>query len=146
MAADIRARPQVRCVVLLPDAEVHWDYKVQVTLNCDLSGRVVGAIAHNGAQAAVTSSDSGSAIEELQQAVESAVTHGHGECFWHEAVGDYRWLFRREGNTMRVVILWSSGTLTGWEHRFWAECDAQDFHGAMRAAIESCGQSLEVSP
>ena len=111
---------------------------MQVTLKCDLFGRVVGAIAHNGAQATVTASDSVSAIEDLRQAVASASIHGQGECFWHEAVGDYRWLFRREGGTMRIVILWSIGTLTGWEHRFWAECDAEDFRDTMSAAIQSC--------
>ena len=78
-------------------------------------------------------------MKDLRQAVASAVTHGHEECFWHEAVGDYRWLFRREGSTMRVAILWSIGTLTGWEHRFWAECDAEDFRDTMRAAIEPFG-------
>jgi len=111
---------------------------VQLTLHCDSFGRVVGTIAHNGAHATVTSSDSAPAIQDLQDAVMSAVTHGQGECFWHEAVGDYRWLFRREGSTMRVAILWSIGTVTGWEHRFWAECDAEDFRESMRAAIESC--------
>ena len=114
---------------------------MQVTLDCDLFGRVVGAIAHNGAQATVTASDSVSALKDLRQAVMSALTHGHGECFWHEAVGDYRWLFRCEGNTMRVVVLWSIGTLTGWEHRFWAECDVENFRATMCAAIESCETS-----
>lgn len=114
---------------------------MQVTLNCDSFGRVVGTIANNGAQATVTSSDSASAIGDLQLAVESAVTHGQGECSWHEAVGDYRWLFRCEGSTMRVVILWSIGTVTGWEHRFWSECDAGDFRDTMRAAIEACDMS-----
>ena len=130
--------------VALPGAEVHWEYKVQVTLNCDLFGRVVGAIAHNGAQATVTASDRVSAIEDLRQAVASASTHGHGECFWHEAVGDYRWLFRREGGTVPIVVLWSIGTLTGWEHRFWAECDAGNFRDTMSAAIESC--DVEACP
>lgn len=72
-------------------------------------------------------------------AVESAVDSGVGECFWPEAAGDYRWLFRHEGGAMRVAILWSMGTLTGWEHRFWAECDAQEFRDAMHAAIDACG-------
>ena len=76
-------------------------------------------------------------MNDLRQAVASAVSHGCGECFWHEAAGDYRWLFRREGSTMRIVILWSIGTLTGWENRFWAECDAEDFRHIMSAAIES---------
>jgi len=111
---------------------------MQLSLHCDPFGRVVGMIAHNGAQATVTSSDAASALAELQSAVASAVSGGMGECFWHEAAGDYRWLFRREGDTMRVVVLWSIGTLTGWEHRFWVECAAGEFRDTMGAAIESC--------
>jgi len=112
---------------------------MEVTLKGDSYGRVVGTIAHNGAHATVTGSDPGSALSELQAAVESAVTEGLGECFWHESMGEYRWLFRREGGAMRVAVLWSIGTLTGWEHRFWAECDAVAFRDTMRAAIEACG-------
>jgi hypothetical protein len=111
---------------------------MQVTLQGDSFGRVVGTIEHNGAQATVTGTDPGSAITDLRSAVESAVTGGYGECFWHEATGEYRWLFRREGGAMRIVIIWSMGTLTGWEHRFWAECDAEDFRNTMHAAIEAC--------
>jgi hypothetical protein len=112
---------------------------MQVALVGDSFGRAVGTIEHNGAHATVTSSDPDSAITDLRVAVESAVTDDFGECFWHEATGEYRWLFRREGGRMRVVVLWSMGTLTGWEHRFWAECDAADFRDTMRAAIEACG-------
>lgn len=120
---------------------------MQVTLQSDSLGRVVGTIEHNGAQATVTGWDAGAAITEFQLAVESAVTNHHGECFWQEATGVYRWLFRREGGKMRVVILWSMGTLTGWEHRFWAECDMEEFREAMDSAIEACGalQGRELS-
>ena len=111
---------------------------MQVTLEEDSFGRVVGTIEHNGAHATVTCSDPASAIPDLRLAVESAVTGGFGECFWHEATGDYRWLFRRESAAIRIAILWSIGTLTGWEHRFWAECDAEVLRNVMGAAIENC--------
>ncbi|MBS1858588.1 MAG: hypothetical protein JST11_24680 [Acidobacteria bacterium] len=108
---------------------------MQVTFTGDSFGRVVGTIAHNGAQATVSGSDQVSAMEDLRLAVESAAD-GHGECFWHEAMVDTRWLFRKEGDIVRVVIIRSTGTLTGWEHCFWAECAAAEFQGAMRAAME----------
>ena len=98
---------------------------MQLTLESDSLGRVVGTVEHNEAHATVTSSDSDSAVSDLRSAVESALSDGQGECFWPEATGEYRWLFRSEGNTMRIAILWSMGTLTGWEHRFWAECDVE---------------------
>ena len=91
---------------------------MQVTLQGDSFGRVVGTIEHNGAQATVTGLNAGSAIADLRLAVESAATGDGGECFWYETKGEYRWLFRREGGAMRIAILWSMGTLTGWEHAF----------------------------
>ena len=110
---------------------------MQIVLQGDSFGRVVGTIAHDGAHATVTSSNPVFAIQDLRLAVDSAVTGSQGECFWHEATGDYRWLFRREGSKMRVVIIWSMGTLTGWEHRLWTECDADEFRNAMNAAIQA---------
>ncbi|HUA63749.1 MAG TPA: hypothetical protein VML19_33685 [Verrucomicrobiae bacterium] len=107
---------------------------MQLALNSDSFGRVIGTIEHGGVTSTVTASDSASAIADLQEAAQSAADYGHGECFWHEATGEYRWLFRRQADTMRVVILWSSGTLTGWEHRFSAECDIQEF----LASIPAC--------
>ena len=117
---------------------LQYPFHMQLTLSCDSFGRVVGTVAHRGANAIVTSTNPSTSIADLQEAALSAVTHGQGECFWHEATGDYRWLFRRESNTIRIVILWSIGTLTGWEHRFWAECDAEEFRAAISAAIQSC--------
>ena len=108
---------------------------MQVTLSGDSLGRVVGRIAHNGAEATVSGSDA-TALEDLKTAVESAIAGSQGECFWHEAMIDYRWLFRRERDVMRVVIIRSSGTLTGWEHCFWAEVGASEFEAAMREAVE----------
>ena len=112
---------------------------MQLALTGDSLGRVVGTIAHNGAQATVTGSDGSSAVAELRSAVESAAADGLGECFWEEAMVEYRWLFRREGSTMRVAILSSLGTLTGWEHLFWAECGMEEFLAVMHKAIESFG-------
>lgn len=109
-----------------------------VTLEIDSFGRVVGRIEHNGAHATVTGSDPETAMADLRMAMESVIAEGQGECFWHEAMGEYRWLFRREGGAMRVAILWSIGTLTGWEHRFWAEGPVEQFRSVMGAAIEAC--------
>jgi hypothetical protein len=110
---------------------------MQITLRRDEFGRVIGTIAEKGSKATVTGADRVAAIAELREAVDSALDHSIGECFWREPLGDYRWLFRREGGAMRVVVLKSAGTLTGWEHCFWAECDAREFGESMRAAIEA---------
>ena len=113
---------------------------VQATLRSDTVGRVVATIAHNGAQATVTASGHEAALRDLEEAVQSAFTHGQGECFWNEAMVVYRWLFRREGNVMRVVIIQSAGTLTGWEHCLWVECDPEEFREAMLSGIAGYSQ------
>jgi len=112
---------------------------MQITLGCDSFGRVAGTIAHNDVRAVVTSADAASAVSDLQEAVEAALADGFAECFWHEANGDYRWLFRRKGAAMHIAIAWSAGTLTGWEYRFFTECDAANFRTAILAAIEASG-------
>lgn len=111
---------------------------MQITLKSDPSGRVVATIANDGASATVSGSDGFSAVTDLGLAAESATSDGIGECFWHEALGDYRWLFRRDGGIMRIAIVRSSGTLTGWEHCFWSECRIEEFRATMRAAIDAC--------
>ena len=112
---------------------------MQLMLTGDSLGRVVGTIAHNGAQATVTGSDGSAAVADLRSAAENAAAEGLGECFWQEAMVEYRWLFRREGGTMRIAILSSLGTLTGWEHLFWAECGCEEFRSGMLHAIEAFG-------
>jgi hypothetical protein len=110
---------------------------MQLSLRGDSLGRVVGTIAHDGAQATVTGSDGLSAVEDLRSAAECAIADGLGECFWHEAMVEYRWLFRREGNAMRIAVLSSLGTLTGWDQSFWATCGVDEFRSGMHEAIEA---------
>lgn len=50
---------------------------------------------------------------------------------------EYRWLFRREGDTMRISILSALGTLTGWGHLFWAECGVEELRNVIMSALES---------
>ncbi len=116
---------------------------MQVTLEGDSFGRVVGTIEHNGAHATVTGRNLSSALADLRFALESAMAAGTGECFWYEVTGEYRWLFRREAGTLRIALLWSIGTLTGWEHRFWAEVDAGEFRDTLLTAIDAC-TTLEI--
>ena len=62
------------------------------------------------------------AAADFLAAVEEAREHEIAECYWHEPDGDYRWIFRRHGDTFDVAVMWCSGVMTGWQHVFRADC------------------------
>ncbi len=65
------------------------------------------------------------ATADLQAAIADAVESGYGECIWPLTDGEYRWLFRRNGDTTDVVVMWSSGVITGYEHVFRSQMDVR---------------------
>lgn len=56
--------------------------------------------------------------QALVDALEQARTEGYGECFWPELTGQYWWMCRLDDRRLEVVVLWSSGAGTGWQHVF----------------------------
>lgn len=106
------------------------------TLDRDASGRVICTLTEGGHAATVTASNVPEAGTGLAEALECARTLGLGECWWEEQGGDYRWLFRRDGERLTVAVMWSSGTITGWQHVFRTECDLERFAGQVRAELE----------
>src|ERR1017187_10225416 len=89
----------------------------------------------DGKVTATPSASTDDATEELLGALDAAARKGVGECFWPRAAGVYRWLIRREQNAARLVVLWSTGTMTGWESVFWGECDWIPFEQLVRDRI-----------
>jgi hypothetical protein len=88
-------------------------------------------------KATATSSNRAAAAAAMREALASAEANGAGECFWQEGGGEYRWVFRRDGDNLRLAVLWSAGVLTGWEHVFWAECPMAETIGRFRAALDA---------
>ena len=102
-------------------------------------GRLACTISDARGEATVTSSNPSSAAADLAAAIDSAVNTGSGECYWREAGGEYRWMFRRNGEMVAIVVLWSAGTLTGWEHVFQSECDVDPFARQVRDELDRLG-------
>jgi hypothetical protein len=101
---------------------------MRLALAMDDFGRMVCTAQHDGSEAVITASDVGCAVAALSKAVEELAESGVSECYWPAETGDYRWVFRRVGDVVRIAnTLESIGTLTGWEHVFWAECESDDF-------------------
>ena len=104
-------------------------------LHLDEHGRVIARLEKGRAQATVTSSAAAEAIADLAAAFEDTVRDGCGECYWPEGGGDYRWLFRRNGERVAVVVLWCANPVTGWEHVFWGETGWEEFLVTLRGAV-----------
>lgn len=108
---------------------------MQVALCTDQFGRLTCDLADDRTAAVVTASDTEQAKAGLIAALDKLRDTGVAECYWHESMGEYRWVFRRDGDAVRVAVLWSTGTLTGWEHVFWTECEASAFDRAVRSGL-----------
>ena len=87
----------------------------------DQFDRLTCSLDRDDIHAVATASNRVAALDDMITAIASVEANGMGECFWLEAAGEYRWVFRREGEDVRVAVLWSAGVMTGWEHVFWAE-------------------------
>ena len=77
------------------------------------------------------------AINDLSCAIDGLEKTGKGEAFWHQPTGNYRWLLGREGDSerVRICVLRSIGTLTGWENVFWPEDDTTPLVRSVREEI-----------
>ncbi len=100
---------------------------MELTFAVDPFDRLVCRVSHQDSARVVTASDSEAAIASFAAMLDDVAAKGLGECFWTEAVGEYRWMLRRVDSKVRVAILWSIGTLTGWENVLWCECDYDAF-------------------
>ena len=101
------------------------------------SGGVACSIADDRHDATFETPIAQDAIADLSLAIDGLEKTGKGEAFWHQATGEYRWLFRREGESerVRICVLRSIGTLTGWENVFWSEDDAAPLLRTVRDEI-----------
>jgi hypothetical protein len=105
----------------------------------DRDGRLVCTVETAGAPVLITSGDPFIARTGMLAALEDARAEGHGECAWPEAMGEYKWMLRRDGARLTVVALWSSGTLTGWQHVLREETDFEAFATRVEAEFGILG-------
>lgn len=112
---------------------------MRITFNEDDFGRLVCTVDHAVGSSVMTASDPVAAGAELMAALEEVRSDGYAECFWHEAHGDYRWMFRLTGQQVAIAALWSSGTVTGWEHIFQGETPVDEFERQVRSGLARLG-------
>lgn len=111
------------------------------SLGIDHLGRICGTLAEEEAIATVTGADPRAACEDFLEALDSSLETGYGECTWLEPLGEYRWVFKRQGPRLTVVVMWCSSPMTGWQHVFRSDCDAQEFEALARHQARALGTS-----
>jgi len=71
-------------------------------------------------------------IQSLTRALDAALTDGHGECFWPCTTGgQYWWMFKRDGDSLEVIVMWTRGGASLWEHVFRATDAAEWFQSRL---------------
>jgi hypothetical protein len=109
---------------------------MNLLFDTDHAGRFVCTLVDGANTAIATAVSVAEAAQVLEAALADVRAEGCGECVWAEAAGEYRWMFRRGEDRLTVVVLWSAGTLTGWQHVFRAECNAAWFDERVRTELE----------
>ncbi len=110
---------------------------MDLALALDGFGRLICNASFGSQHATVTCSDREQGAADLDAAFHDALRDGAGECYWREATGEYRWVFRRSDNgKIRIAVLWSNGTLTGWDQLLWTEVDASEFESKLAGAVQ----------
>lgn len=84
--------------------------------------------------------------ESLCRALDAAVADGYGECFWPGlSGGQYWWIFKRDGETLETIAMWTRGGAALWEHVFRATDSAAWVSERVAAEITRLGlDKLEV--
>jgi hypothetical protein len=108
---------------------------MDLTLDIDDLGRLVSTLADARGAAMIAASDVLAAADDFEQAFERVRIEGRAECIWRVPAGDYRWIFRRVDDRLIVVLMWSAGTVTGWQVLFRAECGLEEFAGQVRSEL-----------
>jgi hypothetical protein len=110
---------------------------MRLSIEADEFGRLVCRIADGRSEAAVRSADPAAARADMLAALDGFESDGYSECFWREPNGEYRWIFRQEGVWVRIVVLRSAGTMTGWEHVFSGEEQLAGFAEMLRDEVSA---------
>jgi hypothetical protein len=85
----------------------------------------------------ISSAAAGSAQAELIAALEDLESSPSAECYWQDDACDYRWVFKREGEHLKLAILRLTGVCPGYQHVAWTEEESTPLLASIRTALQS---------
>ncbi len=109
---------------------------VHFSLSLDDFGRVACFFSDGEEEHTVFGGEPASAIADLAAAIEDARTQGFGECFWPISSGEYRWVLRRDGERLRLAVMFVRSIAIGFQHVYWGEMPFEPFVAQVQAEIQ----------
>lgn len=109
---------------------------MKFAFEAEAGGRLLCRLEDSDGSHLISSSQAGEAQAELMAALEDLETSSSSECYWRDDACDYRWLFKREGERLRLAILRLTGVCPGYQHVAWTEEDAAPLLAEIRTALQ----------
>jgi hypothetical protein len=120
---------------------------MHLTLSLDPADLLVVHLREADVTADVAVRPSSAGARSLVRALEDAMAHGYGECFWPGSPGgQYWWIFKRDADTLETIAMWTRGGASLWEHVFRATDAATWVHERVTGELRRLGVDLDLSP
>lgn len=108
---------------------------MRFSLGIDDFGRLACLFGDGEEEHTVYGADPQAALSDLAAALDDARLNGFGECFWPISAGEYRWVFRRDNQRLRLAVMYVRSVAIGFQHVYWGETDFAPFAALVRAEI-----------
>lgn len=112
---------------------------MQISLTIDDNGHYLCDLADETEHRTITASNVPEAGDDLVGALDDCQAEGFGESLWYEPAGMYRWMLRRSGDRLTVVVMWCENPVVGYQHAFRGECEFRWFDDTVREAVRRLG-------
>lgn len=108
---------------------------MRFSLGMDDFGRLECRIGDDQEEHSVCAAEAEAALSDLAAALDDLETSGAGECVWLISSGEYRWVFRRQGEMVRLAVMFLHSVAVGYQHVYWGEHPAAEVLERCRAEI-----------
>lgn len=108
---------------------------VRFSLELDDFNRIACSFSDGEEEHTVFGADPAAALKDLSTALSEARSEGYGECFWPISSGEYRWVLRRDGERLRLAVMFVRSVAIGFQHVYWGEMPFEPFAAQVEAEI-----------
>lgn len=108
---------------------------MRFSLGTDDFGGLECRVGDDQEERSVHAADPGAALAGLAAALDDLESSGFGECVWPVSTGEYRWVFRRLGDSVRLAVMFMRSVAIGYQHVYWGEHPAAEVFEGCRAEI-----------
>lgn len=115
---------------------------MRFSLRKDDFGRLECVLGDEQEQHSVFGADPDTALSDLAAALDDLETSGSGECVWLISSGEYRWVFRREGDRVRLAVIFLHSVAVGYQHVYWGEHALRGVLDDLRAEIRRAQEAI----